>query len=195
MKRLLFSSWLALAALGLTAAPSFAWNKTFGLFTYGGCCDKCKCGVCVPQPNAFTPVCVNVCYGCCPAPGGGGGYGNGWGAGCDGYASEQQCCGTMAYGMEYGNTSCGTPNYGVAYDPTAYGMSYNPMAYGMGYNPMPYPAMPQAPLAAQLQQWAPQMPYTGVQPTGYYPNYNYGNSGYAPMTPMYAPPYWNVSGR
>ena len=84
MKKLLFSSILGLAALGLSAAPSQAW--TFGLIPHHcwpcscfGCgCDKCCGTVCIRPYNAFSPVASgSMCFdGCNPFCCGGysGGY-------------------------------------------------------------------------------------------------------------------------
>ncbi len=82
MKKLLFSSILGLAALGLSAAPSQAW--TFGLIPYhccpfggcggcGGCCNKCCSTICIRPYNAFSPtVSGSMCFdGCNPFCGGG----------------------------------------------------------------------------------------------------------------------------
>ena len=74
MKKLLFSSILGLAALGMSAAPSHAW--TFGLIPHHcwpcscfGCgCDE-YCGtVCIRPYNAFSPVASgSMCFdGCNP---------------------------------------------------------------------------------------------------------------------------------
>lgn len=74
MKKLLFSSILGLAALGMSAAPSHAW--TFGLIPHHcwpcscfGCgCDKCCGTVCIRPYNAFSPVASgSMCFdGCNP---------------------------------------------------------------------------------------------------------------------------------
>ena len=74
MKKLLVSSIVSLAALGMWASPSQAW--TFGLiphhcwpFCCFGCgCDKCCGTVCVRPYNAFSPVaCGSMCFdGCNP---------------------------------------------------------------------------------------------------------------------------------
>ncbi|HVS34721.1 MAG TPA: hypothetical protein VMS17_04005 [Gemmataceae bacterium] len=101
MKKLLLSSILALAGLGLSAVPSHAW--TFGLIPYHcwpcgecwGCCGG-GCGkICIRPYNAFSPS-ASGCMtfdGCNPFCGGGyPGYGPG---GCPGGR-----CGHGRFGMD-----------------------------------------------------------------------------------------------
>ena len=103
MKKLLTCTLLAVAALTIQAAPSFASGCCFGLFyKHCGCCG-CGANFCVRQYNAFSPVCCGTvfCDGCCPF--GSCGYGGGYGGGA--------CAGGMCPGgMNYmGTPACAGP--------------------------------------------------------------------------------------
>jgi hypothetical protein len=175
MKRYLLASLLTTAALALSAGAASA--KTFGLIPHHfGHCNRC--GSCVAQPNAFTPICYNFCCGA----DGGCGWNGGGAAGCDGcapganYAPSQPPAPPTVQppqGLGYGNVPQLPMGYG--YPPQA------PMGYGFG---------PQAPALQQLPPWAAQMPYNPYNFAAYNRGWGYGG-----MMPMNPPMYGNVGGR
>ncbi len=193
MKRYLLASLLTTAALALSAGAASA--KTFGLIPHHfGHCNRC--GTCVAQPNAFTPICYNFCCGA------GGGYGwNGWGAaGCDGcapganYAALPGDNGAINQGMTVNNAPSQPPAPPVVTPPQALGYGNVPqLPMGYGYPPqaqLGYGNAMQAPALQQLPPWAAQMPYNPYNFAAY--NRGWGYGGMMPMNPQM---YGNMGGR
>ncbi len=190
MKKLLTSTLLAVAALTIQAAPSFA-GCCFGLcYKHCGCCG-CGAKFCVRQYNAFSPVCCGTvfCDGCCPF--GSGGYGGGYGGGA--------CAGGMCGG---GLNYMGTPScIGPGCDGTALGslpaaetISETPSApVSADANPVVSPStlptqMPAGPVSKVIND-------RGIQHTSYRPASIPAPSTVAPVRTMQpqmiaAPSYW-----
>jgi hypothetical protein len=184
MKKLLFSSVLALAGLGLCAAPSQAW--TFGLIPYhcwpcGGCsgCGKCCGMICIRPYNAFSPVASgSMCFdGCNPFCGGGcpGGYPGMCPGGCRGP-------GPGGYAGGYPGDYAGGPADMSLPDSEGYTVTADPTVPSAPAGPaLAQPPAAPTPVAAP-GTGAYVMPRGGpIQPAGAY--------GYAPMLPPSVMPY------
>jgi hypothetical protein len=205
MKRYLLCSFAAAAALALSAGAASA--RTFGLIPHRfGHCNRC--GTCVAQPNAFTPVCVSYC-----CPGQNDYAGGGWGmVGCDGQGSAPST-GTAMLPFNGGAPDQGALVNGMPPQPPMPPNVYpprGPMGYGYPPQAMAYGSMPLAPpgygYPPQMMAGWPQGPAPGMQPLPWggmaqYNPYNLAtlnrgfNPGYTGMMPGAPQANGNAGGR